>query len=144
MVFFALEVLKMGVFSFLKKKKEFDDSFNEGVSKEIPDPKPFSDFKGFEDSPLSGKGISEPDDEVFSPPGSRPFERSSSQSSPSSPSFKGMSSLNSQSNFREEQNDFKLVLSKLETIKAQLDFLQQKFENLERQIKKEDDHIKWR
>jgi len=118
----------MGLFGFLKKKKGIEEPEDfekpsgleppafERPPSEAPSPPPF------------GAGITEPSfPEEHPRTAMRSFERESLQPSVPQPA----------------QGDMQLVLSKLETIKAQLDFLQQKFERLEQQLNKED-VIKWR
>ena len=120
----------MGVFDFLKKKKE--ETEEPELAKPASLEPPAFERPGAAAGPEPyGPGITEPalPEEMPSRPSApRGFARL-----PSEPSLQPQAS----------QTDTQLILAKLETIKAQLDFLQQKFEQFEQQLKRED-VVRWR
>lgn len=125
------------VLNFLKKKRS-DEGDKEDLVKspsleqpsfDAPAPEQMPHF----DSP-SDKGVVSPfEDQQPAQDFRRRFEPHSA--------FQSQSPQNPQI----ASNDNQLILAKLETIKAQLDFLQQKFERFEQLLKKDkEDVIRWR
>lgn len=118
----------MGMFGFLKKKKEAEpeEEFAKPEGPEGLEPPAFETpgaVPPAEPAPY-GAGVTEPSFPGEPMPARPAAPRAFEQAPP-------------------QQNEHQLILAKLETIKAQLDFLQQKFERLEQQLKKEDT-IRWR
>ncbi len=123
----------MGVFDFLKKKKELPAE--EGLTK----PETLAGHREVltqEPAPF-GAGITEPSEP------SLPKEPSQEPSFPRETKDFARPSLIPQQQ-PQVQDDKQLILAKLETIKAQLDFLQQKFERIEDYIKQKEDVVRWR
>ena len=137
----------MGIFNVFKKKKIESDVGEEkkGIDKPLDSlhPQHQEEFQ----KPF-GQGITEP-----------PIEHSGAEESPFpqsqhpniSPDKSSLDKLNiheerrmSPPQFQQNQDSDKLILAKLETIKAQLDFLQQKFEKIEQQLKNKEETVRWR
>ncbi len=123
----------MGMFDFLKKKKEEapEDEVTKPASLEQP-----ADYSKRPYPEALREGVSEP---AFPHESDFPQETATK-------SFEKLSPIQSppqQSQPQVQQETDKLIIAKLETIKAQLDFLQQKMERIEQQLQRED-VVKWR
>ena len=131
------------VFGFGRKKKSLEgkDGLTAGSADSSGVEKHNNLLKGVDEGfgrPFGG-GITEP-----------PIPHENLPSHPSSPG--SLERLQQQPLQEKPQNlpsqpgsqDERLILAKLDTIKAQLDFLQQKFERIEQYLKKEDNTIRWR
>ena len=137
----------MGIFNVFKKKKIESEI---GEEKKGID-KPLDSLHPRQEEPSQrpfGQGITEPPIEHL---GTEESSFPHSQQPNLNPNKSSFDKLNLHEERRmppqqvqQTQDGNQLILAKLETIKAQLDFLQQKFEKIEKQLKDKEETVRWR
>ncbi len=141
----------MGIFNMFKKKKSESDFAEEkkGIDKPLDSLQPHQYPEEVSPRPF-GKGITEPSEQLGDveessfPHSQQPNMNHSNRSSFDKLNIHEERRMSQPQHFQQKQDNDQLILAKLETIKAQLDFLQQKFEKIEQQLKDKEEIVKWR